>query len=120
MLNRSYEPRSLSAFTFERLDENDLPVDTFSGHLWENAKFDYILSKYCISIKIYQDEDPPYIDPPDCRGKYLSIIQPRKDKDRGLFFWDPKEGTTQFRVLWIGEEVARCEISAGSCEVYIP
>jgi serine/threonine protein kinase len=120
MLNRSHEPRSLSAFTFERLDENDLPTDTFSGYRWENTKFNYVPSKYCVSIKIYQDEDPPYIDPPDCHGGYVSIIQPRKEEDRELFFWNPQEGSTQFRVLWVGEEVARCEISAGICEVFIP
>ena len=120
MLNRSPEPRSLSAFTFERLDENDLPTDTFSGYRWENPKFSYVPSKYCVSIKIYQDEDPPYIDPPDCHGGYVSIIQPRKEEDRELFFWNPQEGSTQFRVLWAGEEVARCEINAGLCEVYIP
>jgi hypothetical protein len=37
-----------------------------------------------------------------------------------LFFWIQKEGSTQFRVLWLDEEVARCEISAGTCEMYIP
>ncbi|HMX73171.1 MAG TPA: protein kinase [Anaerolineales bacterium] len=120
MLNRSGQPRSLSGFSFERLDENGKPNDRFAGHLWENLKFNYIPSKYCVSIKIYKDEDPPYIDPPDCHGGYVSIIQPRMDLDAELFFWTPKEGSSQFRVVWVGEEVARCDISAGTCEVYIP
>ncbi len=120
MLNRSTQPRSLSGFSFERLEAGDKPTDRFAGNLWENLKTDYISSKYCVSIKIYNYEDPPYIDPPDCHGGYLSIIQPRKEEDKNLFFWNPKEGSTQFRVLWVGEEVARCEISAGTCEVYIP
>ena len=120
MLNRSRELRSFSGFTFERLDENKLPTDKFPGYLWENQKFTYIGSKYCVSIKIYKDEDPPYIDPVECYGGYVSIVQPRKDEDRELLFWNPKEGSTQFRVLWLGEEIARCEISAGTCELYIP
>ncbi|MBL0345700.1 serine/threonine-protein kinase [Candidatus Villigracilis affinis] len=120
MLNRSGEPRSLSGFSFERLDPSGKPTDRFPGHLWENLKFNYIPSKYCVSIKIYKDEDPPYIDPPDCHGGYVSIIQPRKDEDAELFFWNLKEDSTQFRVVWVGEEVARCDISAGTCEVYIP
>jgi len=120
MLNRSRKSRSFSGFVFERLDEADSPTDKFSGYLWENSKFSNIGSKYCVSIKIYKDESPPYIDPFDCHGQYISIVQPRKDEDRELFFWNTKEGSTQFRVLWLGEEIARCEISAGTCELYIP
>ncbi len=120
MLNRSRAARSLSGFTFERLDENEIPTDTFPGYRWENRRFKYIPSKNCASIKSYKDEDPPYIDPADCFLSYSSIIQPDKTEEPEIFFWDAKEGSTQFRVLWLGEEVARCEISAGTCELYIP
>ena len=120
LLNRASEKRSMSPFKFERLDVNGQPTDSFSGYLWENNKFTTIPPKTCVSIKIYGDNDPPYISPPDCQRGYISIVQPRKDEDRMLFFWNPKEGSTQFRVLWMGEEVARCEISAEVCEVYIP
>jgi hypothetical protein len=120
MLNRSRAARSLSGFTFQRLDENDLPTDTFPGYRWENRKFKYIPSKNCVSIKIYKDEDPPYLDPADCNLSYSSIIQPEREKEPGLFFWVTQEGSAQFRVLWLNEEVARCEISAGTCEIYIP
>jgi serine/threonine protein kinase len=120
MLNRSRAIRSLSGFTFERLDENDQPTDTFPGYRWENRRFKYIPSKNCASVKSYQDEDPPYIDPADCFLNYSSIIQPDKTEEPEIFFWDTQEGSTQFRVLWLGEEVARCEISAGACEIYVP
>jgi serine/threonine protein kinase len=120
MLNRSREQRSLSGFTFERLDENNLPSNTFPGYRWENHKFKYIPSKNCVSIKIYKNEHPPYIDPLDCHGSYSSIVQPDKDKEPELLFWNTQADSTQFRVLWLGEEVARCEIGAGACEVYIP
>ncbi|MBI3160942.1 MAG: protein kinase [Chloroflexi bacterium] len=120
MLNRSGEKRSLSAFKFERLDSTGALTDAFSGHLWENYQFTSLPPKYCVSIKIYGDEDPPYISPPDCQRGYVSIVQPRKDEDRILFFWNPKEGSVQFRVLYLKEEVARCDISAEVCEVYIP
>jgi serine/threonine protein kinase len=120
MLNRSREARSFSGFTFERLDQNDSPTDAFKGYLWENAKFKNLGGKYCSSIKIYKYETPPYIDPIDCHGAFVSIVQPRKDEDRALLFWNPKEGSSQFRVLWLNEEIARCEISAGTCELYVP
>jgi serine/threonine protein kinase len=120
MLNRAREARSFSGFTFERLGQNDSPTDTFKGYLWENAKFKNLGGKYCVSIKIYKYETPPYIDPIDCHGAFVSIVQPRKDEDRALLFWNPKEGSSQFRVLWLNEEIARCEISAGTCELYVP
>jgi hypothetical protein len=120
LLNRAGEKRSMSPFKFERLDASGQPTDSFSGYLWENNKFTTIPPKTCVSIKIYGDNDPPYISPPDCERGYISIVQPRKDEDRMLFFWNPKEGSAQFRVLWMDEEVARCEISTEVCEVYIP
>jgi len=120
MLNRSREARSFAGFIFERLDKNDASTDKFSGYHWENAKFKSLGSKYCSSIKIYKYETPPYIDPFDCHGAYVSVVQPRKDEDRALLFWNPKEGSTQFRVLWLKEELARCEISADTCELYLP
>lgn len=121
MLNNVGEPRSFAAFSFERLDANGQPTDTFKGYRWENGKFTYLPMGVCASIKIYGDEDPPYIDPIECKHAYASIVQPRKEQDRAMFFWNPKnDGSTQFRVLFAGEEVGRCEISAGTCEVYIP
>ncbi len=121
LLNRSREPRSFSGFAFERLDVNGEALGRFSGSLWNNANFKIIPAKYCASIKIFEDEDPPYIDPPDCHGGYVSIIQPRRDpEDKHLIFWDEREGSTQFRVLWVDEEIARCDISAGICEAYVP
>jgi len=121
IFNRSREPRSFSGFAFERLDVEGNALGRFPGSLWNNAQFTYIPSKYCASIKIYGDEDPPYIDPPECRGGYVAFAQPRLDpEDKHLIFWNEREGSTQFRVLWVDEEIARCEISAGVCEIFTP
>jgi hypothetical protein len=120
MLNRSRESRSLSGFTFERLDQNDQPTDTLPGFRLESRRFKYIPGKNCVSVKTYNDETPPYLDPPDCLMLYSSILQPDKEVEPEIFFWTEKEDSTQFRVLWLGEEVARCETSAGTCELYIP
>jgi eukaryotic-like serine/threonine-protein kinase len=121
MLNNVGEPRSFAAFAFERLDANGLPTDRFTGHRWENGNFTYIPQKLCAAIKIYGDEDPPYLSPIECHNGYAGIVQPRKEQDRALFFWNPKnDGSMQFRILFNKEEVGRCEISALTCEVYIP
>ena len=118
ILNRSRAIRSLDGFVFQRLDSQGQPQETFDGYLWEEYAKN-LLPKYCVSIKIY-DSTLPYIDPPDCKGKFLSFVQPKQDEDRAMIFWTPKAGSTQFRVLWLKEEVARCEIDAGICELYIP
>ncbi len=121
MLNNVGEPRSFAAFAFERLDANGQPTDRFTGHRWENGNFNYIPQKLCVAIKIYGDEDPPYIKPIECHNGYAAIVQPRKEQDRALFFWNQKnDGSTQFRILFNKEEVGRCEIDALTCEVYIP
>lgn len=120
LLNRSREERSLAGFAFERLDMNDQPTDALPGYRLENNRFNYVPGKHCVSIKIYRRETPPYLNPFDCHGMYASVIQPIIEEHPELIFWTPKEGSTHFRVLWLKEEVARCEISAGICEMYIP
>jgi len=120
MLNRSDVSRSLSGFAFERLDKNEQPTDTLPGYRLESRRWKFISSDSCVSIKIYNDQRPPYLDPADCHGNYSSIIQPIREEEPEIIFWDTQESSRQFRVLWLGEEVARCEISAGTCEIYIP
>jgi hypothetical protein len=39
-------------------------------------------------------------------------------RTQGIDFWTGTSG--QFRVLWNGQEIALCEISAGECTAYIP
>ncbi len=121
MLNRSYENRSISGFTFERVDVQGLPLkDHFEAHLWETADFDHLPRNFCVNITIYGDQDPPYLNPLDCWAGVIKTIQARFDRPFDVLFWTPKEGSTHFRVNWLKEEVALCAIDAGACEVYIP
>ena len=65
----------------------------------------------------------PYPDPPECgHGTFLSLRTPTRDDP--TIFWTASEGSHQFRVLWReggqDEEIARCEIGAGTCEVFLP
>jgi serine/threonine-protein kinase len=121
LLNISYGRRSISGFLFQRLDEEGLPADDlFKGYQWESRDFDYLPRNFCANITIYGDQDPPYLDPVECSIGLMTTVQPRFDRPGDLLFWTPKDGSTQFRVLWLDEEVARCEIAAGVCEIYIP
>lgn len=121
MLNRSYGYRSISGFTFQRLDQDGLPAeDIFQGYQWQTQDFDYLPRNFCVNITIYGDQEPPYLNPSDCRIGLLTTVQPRFDRPGEILFWTPKADSYQFRVIWLEEEVARCDIAAGACEVYIP
>jgi hypothetical protein len=119
MLNSSKYRRTLSAFSFERLDETGQPADTFVGYYWETKRFDYLPSKMCTGITLYEILEPARLDPPECAAGYVRTFE-IPSVHSGLVFWTTRDGSTQFRVSWLKEEVARCEISTGTCEFYIP
>jgi hypothetical protein len=117
LLSQGTLPRTLSGFIFERLDGGGKPLpNVFGGWLWQK-EFQDIRGGYCVTIKIYGNR-APYLDPRECKRGYLNIIQIRDDDEQ--IFWTALENSPQFRVLWKDEEVARCEMEAGICEVYIP
>ncbi len=123
MLNRSDLKRTLSAFAFERIDAEDVSEkrrDRFEGYIWDNGRGTLLSPNYCVSITIYGDQTPPYVDPADCSWGIVYGYQPRFDNDEGLVFWRPEGSSTHFRVLWLGEELARCEIAAGFCDFRVP
>jgi hypothetical protein len=120
LLNLSNSVVSIYSVAFERLDAvSGAPLDRFDGWRW--AQF-YPNSKPegCMVIEILSS--PSYLRPPECTKGYLSTRTPTRDDS--VVFWTAKEGSQQFRVLWIverqEEEVARCEIGAGTCEVFFP
>lgn len=124
MLNQSFATRSLAGFVFERLDENGEPTDErFEAWQWEANSVKHLPRNYCVNFTIYGDQDPPYLYPSECLYGIMSTVQVRFDNPGDTVFWSSAYGyknSTQFRVLWVGQEVARCEIDAGICEVYIP
>ncbi|GAB4565532.1 MAG: hypothetical protein Fur0017_02740 [Anaerolineales bacterium] len=122
ILNRSYDRRSISGFTFQKLNGDGTPgADIFEGYRWETPRVDYLPRNFCANISIFGDEDPPYIDPVECRQNgSIKTVQTRFDRPEKILFWVPKGDSTQFVVFWLKEEVARCEIAAGICEVFIP
>jgi serine/threonine protein kinase len=120
LLNRSTARRSYSGFTFERLNESGEATDRFYGYSWFDTKYKDLPPRTCLSINIHGITTPPYLTSSDCVNGYLIISEPDYEKDQEMLFWTIKEGSTKFRVLWLNEEIAQCEISAASCEIYIP
>jgi serine/threonine protein kinase len=123
MLNHSDLKRTLSAFSFERIDGTDVSPkkrDHFDGYIWDNGKGTLLAPNYCVSITIYGDQTPPYMNPTDCSWGIVGGYQPRFDNDEGRVFWRPEGSSTHFQVLWLGKEIARCEIAAGFCDFRVP
>jgi serine/threonine protein kinase len=120
-LNLSTNNVPINWVAFERLSNSGGPLNRFNGTRW--AQF-YSTSTptWCMALEIL--DSPPYLDPPECGHDdlYLSLRTPIRDDP--TVFWTTQEGSHQFRVLWreggIDEEIARCEISAGVCEVFLP
>ncbi|MEZ0395025.1 MAG: serine/threonine-protein kinase [Anaerolineales bacterium] len=114
--NASDTNRSISPIAFERLGSADNVLNRFEGLLWSDL-YPTLHAGRCMRIEI-QSSPYLYLNPPICRNHYYSTrILPRTSD---LIFWTPRPDSTHFRVLWMNEEVGRCEISAGFCEIYIP
>lgn len=120
-LNLSKSDVPINWVAFERLSDSGASLNRFNGSRW--GQF-YATStpSWCMAIEILNSE--PYLDPPDCGhdNLYLSLRTPIRNDP--TVFWTTQEGSHQFRVLWReggkDEEVARCEIGAGTCEVFLP
>ncbi len=116
LYNNSAEIRSLSGFSFERVNNDGTFQDRFEGWQWE-VYFADSQPDRCVRLEIYQSK-VTYLNPVICKNRYHSTLQPNKDSQS--LFWIPKENSHQFRVLWQEEEIARCEIAVGLCEVLVP
>ena len=110
----------INRVAFERLTNEDVPLNRFNGTRWAEFYPDSTPGK-CAVLEIFGSS--PYLNPAECgRGVFLSLRTPPRDDPS--IFWTAQEGSHQFRVLWReggqDEEVARCEIGAETCEAFLP
>jgi hypothetical protein len=120
MVNKSKASRSVSAFTFERLDHAGNTLGTFFGWKWETqAKRGLsIFPKTCVAILVTDDQT--YLQPAECERGFLGIVYYDRAENIDEIFWTAQADSTEFRVLWQGIEVGRCEIAASECELLMP
>ncbi|KAB2864040.1 MAG: protein kinase [Anaerolineae bacterium] len=114
ILNVSDGSLQATSFGFERI----LNDGNFSNRFYGNqlARFyPTIDTNYCARMEILQRTG--YLRPSECRGYNSSITPQAQDS---FVFWTVDPSSIQFRVLWNEEEIARCDISAEFCEVYLP
>jgi serine/threonine protein kinase len=113
--NLSNVTRSISGFTFERLDDQGNMLNFFGGWDW-GRYYSNITPNRCMAIELYLS--PPFLKPPECEEPYLSLINPSRDSAN--VFWTTQENSHEFRVSWQRNEITRCAIGAGICEFRIP
>jgi hypothetical protein len=115
ILNLDSERIGIRDITFEALNTGGQPAGYhFSGSLWSQFYF-YLNSGQCNRIET--TPAPAYLRPTQCHG-YNATVTPQITNE--LVFWINRSGVAEFRILWAGEEVGRCPVGAGQCEVYLP
>jgi hypothetical protein len=55
--------------------------------------------------------------PPECRD-FNALLTPEGSSSE--VFWLQRDTVAEFRVLWGGQEIARCAAGSGSCEITLP
>lgn len=105
----------VSPLVFESLDENgNLSGYWFEGRSW--AQFYSLVEEFgCMRLEITKVTG--YLRPSQCR-EYNSSVTPEQNADN--VFWTQRPGVAAFRVVWQGQEVGRCSVTANQCEVYLP
>jgi hypothetical protein len=120
LLNLSKSTIPINWIAFERLSDADAALNRFNGTRWAEFYSNSVPGR-CMALRILGSSD--YLDPPECgNNNFLSLRTPTRDDP--VIFWTTMDGSHQFRVLWReggeDEEIARCEIGAGTCEVFLP
>jgi hypothetical protein len=107
---------SISSIAFEALDDatGQAAPYRYEGDLWA-AYYDQLMEGNCNALEIAELAAP--VRPPQCPA-YNAVRSPAASSP--WIFWQAREEISQFRVLWEGVEIGRCEISLETCEVYLP
>ncbi len=105
----------VSQFVFESLDDNGNPSGYwFEGRSWSQF-YSFVEQFSCARLEMTKVSG--WLRPSSCR-RYNATITPEQDGD--IVFWTSRPGVAAFRVMWQGQEVGRCAVTASQCEVYLP
>jgi serine/threonine protein kinase len=115
--NAEAESVSIGLISFEAIDSRTgQPAPyLFSGRLWSGF-FDALEEGNCVRIETV--EGPTWMRPQEC-ADYNATVTPANEAS-DLVFWLTRSNVSQFTVLWLGEEVGRCQTHLGVCQVYLP
>ncbi|MBP8000315.1 MAG: serine/threonine protein kinase [Chloroflexi bacterium] len=117
LLNQARPSIMVGLLTFEAID-NRTGVSAaylFSGRLWSDF-FDELEEGNCVRIETV--EGPRWMRPPEC-DDYNATVTPLNESSE-LVFWLSRSFVSEFRILWLGQEVGRCQTHVGVCQVFLP
>ncbi len=116
VLDRGKAARSVSGFSFARVNQDGSFQNFFDGWEWQKL-FKVIQPTRCISLEL--DPSPaPYAVPAECKNRIISYV--RLAPTSSEVFWTPNQDSQEFKVMWLDEEIARCSIAAATCDFYVP
>lgn len=106
---------TIRELVFQAIDTDGNPTGAFfEARRWAGFYPTIQIGK-CDRLEILNDVHKER--PSQCHG-YNAIMTPEKTDP--MIFWLGGEGVTQFSVTNGGQEIGRCEVGAGQCEVLIP
>jgi tRNA A-37 threonylcarbamoyl transferase component Bud32 len=116
--NPGPESITINHVAFEALDGAGAPAGFhFHGGNWA-AYFPRVEPGKCVAIEIWRH---PHLRPAQCQG-YNAVLSPEETADS--LFWLTRDHTPSFRLLWDGQEIARCATvpapESSQCEVMVP
>ena len=88
-------------------------TDSYSGGKWAQF-FAYIFPASCVVLRV------PDVASNNPTGECTGGVNADVYAVRAEIFWTPKDNSTQFRILWKKNEIGRCEIATGRCEIRVP
>lgn len=111
---------SVTPLVFEELDlTSELPTGhSYNASRWADI-FRFLDPTKCNALEDARNPAPPDKRPVQCQDK-LNVIRTLDIENSQYVFWRPRPRVSWFRVLWRDEEVGRCEIEVGVCQVYVP
>jgi serine/threonine protein kinase len=105
----------VSKLGFQPLDENGDPRGVlFEGLNW-SSYYSFVEPFHCDRLEIA--DETGWLRPSQC-SEYNASLTP--ELGHRFIFWTPRPEVTAFSVTWREEEVGRCDVTAGQCEVYLP
>ena len=105
---------AIQQLTFEAIDNAGNSIGlSFEASRWAGY-YAVIQGGHCDRLEILNVPKEP---PGQCQGYNAALTPEKNDTD---IFWLAQENVNQFRVSSGGREIARCDITAGQCEVVIP
>lgn len=113
--NQTGHNLAIGNLSFLALDNNGTPLGlTFSGRDWAKI-YPTLETNKCSAI--LPSDAPSFLNPASCKN-YNATLTPSLTDSR--VFWTSRRAAEWFSVYWNGQEIGRCPVFAGQCDLKIP